>query len=143
MNEDSKANQARKGLFDSVKGKAKEVAGAVTGNDSLTAEGQLEQTQAQCIRLLEILREQSRFALRTTKEQGVLPHAQAIRVQIGGLRGIQMALDDHATEQKIDDVNGLVSQAISEFDDLKQLPFPLIMQQIAAYKGRRRISRKG
>ena len=46
MNEDSKADQARKGLFDSVKGKAKEVAGAVTGNDSLTAEGQLEQTQA-------------------------------------------------------------------------------------------------
>jgi uncharacterized protein YjbJ (UPF0337 family) len=42
-----KADQARKGLIDSVKGKAKEIAGAVTGNDSLTAEGQLEQTQAQ------------------------------------------------------------------------------------------------
>ena len=34
-------------LIDSVKGKAKEVFGAVIGNDSLTAEGQLEQTQAQ------------------------------------------------------------------------------------------------
>ncbi len=33
MNADDKAGQARKGLFDSVKGKAKEVAGAVTGND--------------------------------------------------------------------------------------------------------------
>ena len=43
---DDKASEARKGLFDSVKGKAKEVAGAITGNDSLTAEGQLEQTQA-------------------------------------------------------------------------------------------------
>lgn len=41
-----KADQARKGLIDSVKGKAKEIAGAVTGNDSLTAEGQLEQVQA-------------------------------------------------------------------------------------------------
>jgi uncharacterized protein YjbJ (UPF0337 family) len=39
-------DEARKGLIDSVKGKAKEIAGAVTGNDSLTAEGQLEQTQA-------------------------------------------------------------------------------------------------
>jgi len=47
MSEHEKAEQARKGLFDSVKGKAKEIAGAVTGNDSLTAEGQLEQTQAQ------------------------------------------------------------------------------------------------
>ena len=45
MTEHSKADEARKGLIDSVKGKAKEIAGAVTGNDSLTAEGQLEQTQ--------------------------------------------------------------------------------------------------
>lgn len=46
MAEQDKAGQARKGLIDSVKGKVKEVAGAITGNDSLTAEGQLEQTQA-------------------------------------------------------------------------------------------------
>src|SRR3954470_863761 len=47
MSKHEKADQARKGLIDSVKGKAKEVVCAVTGNDSLTAEGQLEQTQAQ------------------------------------------------------------------------------------------------
>ena len=46
MTEHSKADEARKGLIDSVKGKAKEITGAVTGNDSLTSEGQLEQTQA-------------------------------------------------------------------------------------------------
>lgn len=46
MTEHQKADQARKGLIDTVKGKAKEVAGAVTGNDSLTAEGQLEQVHA-------------------------------------------------------------------------------------------------
>src|SRR5918998_702680 len=47
MTERSKADEAREGLMDSVKGKAKEVVGAITGNDSLTAEGQLEQTEAQ------------------------------------------------------------------------------------------------
>ena len=46
MTEHSKADEARKGLIDSVKGKAKEIAGAVTHNDSLAAEGQLDQTQA-------------------------------------------------------------------------------------------------
>ena len=46
MSEQDKSGQARKGLIDSVKGKAKEVVGALTNNDSLTAEGQLEQTQA-------------------------------------------------------------------------------------------------
>lgn len=46
MTDHNKADEARKGLVDSVKGKAKEIVGAVTGNDSMTAEGQLEQTQA-------------------------------------------------------------------------------------------------
>jgi uncharacterized protein YjbJ (UPF0337 family) len=46
VNEHKKAEQARKGLVDTVIGKAKEFVGAVTGNDSLTGEGQLQQTQA-------------------------------------------------------------------------------------------------
>jgi uncharacterized protein YjbJ (UPF0337 family) len=47
LTEHDKAGQARKSLMDSVKGKVKEVVGAVTGSDSLTKEGQLEQIQAQ------------------------------------------------------------------------------------------------
>ena len=46
MTEHSKADDARKGLIDSVKGRAKEIVGAIIKNDSLTAEGQLEQAQA-------------------------------------------------------------------------------------------------
>ena len=41
-----KAAQAREGLLDSVAGKAKEVAGAVTGKDHLVEEGQLQQEEA-------------------------------------------------------------------------------------------------
>ena len=44
---DSTADEARKGLLGSFTGKVKEVAGAVTGNDSLAAEGQLQQAEAQ------------------------------------------------------------------------------------------------
>ncbi len=47
MGADDTAGQARKGLVDSVRGKAKEVFGALSGNDSLTSEGQLQQRQAQ------------------------------------------------------------------------------------------------
>src|SRR6476620_2395895 len=46
MSEHEKADQARKGLFDAAKGKAKEVLGAVTNNDELTAKGQVQQEQA-------------------------------------------------------------------------------------------------
>src|SRR3954468_23391852 len=43
----SPAEEARKGLLGSLAGKAKEVAGAVLGNDSLAGEGQLQQAEAQ------------------------------------------------------------------------------------------------
>ena len=46
MTDRDQSGQAREALIDSVKGKAKEIAGAVTGNDSLTAEGQLQQAEA-------------------------------------------------------------------------------------------------
>lgn len=41
-----RAAEAREGLFDSVAGKAKEVAGAVAGRDDLVEEGQLQQEEA-------------------------------------------------------------------------------------------------
>src|SRR5687767_14984093 len=41
-----KAAEAREGLFDSLAGKAKEVAGAVSGKDDLVEEGQLQQAEA-------------------------------------------------------------------------------------------------
>ena len=41
-----RAAQAREGMFDSVAGKAKEVAGAVSGKDDLVEEGQLQQAAA-------------------------------------------------------------------------------------------------
>jgi len=42
---DGSAEQARQNLMGKLSGKAKEVAGAVTGNDSLTAEGRLQQAE--------------------------------------------------------------------------------------------------
>jgi uncharacterized protein YjbJ (UPF0337 family) len=41
-----KAAAAREGLLDSIAGKAKEVAGAVSGKDDLVEEGQLQQAEA-------------------------------------------------------------------------------------------------
>jgi uncharacterized protein YjbJ (UPF0337 family) len=43
---DDPAAQAREGLLDTIKGKTKEVAGAVTGNADLVEEGQIQQAEA-------------------------------------------------------------------------------------------------
>ena len=45
-----KAAEARAGLLGSIAGKAKEVAGAMTGKDDLVEEGQLQQAEARSAR---------------------------------------------------------------------------------------------
>ena len=98
--------------------------------------------QSQCTQLIEILREQARFALHDTgvNRNTRLPHGKAIKVQVGGLRGVAMVVDPELKEppQMIEDIDALVSQAIERFGSLERLPFSEIMQQIAAYKGRQR-----
>jgi hypothetical protein len=92
-----------------------------------------------CLELLETLRTQSRFALKSLGRDQALPHAKAMRLKVGGLKGIALALDpDQPAPARIADVRGLILTALARFGDLSQLPFPVIMQQIAAYRGRPR-----
>jgi hypothetical protein len=96
--------------------------------------------QEQCLELLELLRQQARFALKATDERAALPHAKAMRIQVGGLRGLHAAVaPDEPIPAKIDDINGIVEAAREQFGRLRDLPFQLIIKQIAAYKGRRRL----
>ncbi len=95
--------------------------------------------QATCIALLEALRQQARFALKTHDPRRALPHAKAMRLQVGGLRGIAVAVDPEAPAPGIiADVRALLIAALARFGAIEHLPYPLIMQQIAAYKGRPR-----
>jgi len=97
-----------------------------------------DDAQARCLGLLELLRNQARFALRTTDGRSALPHAKAMRVQVGGLRGLYLALNpDAQLPTIIEDVDAIVEAALSRFGSLENLPFQLIVQQITAYRGRR------
>lgn len=99
---------------------------------------QADAPQARCIALLELLRGQARFALRTTDGKAALPHAKTMRVQVGGLRGITAALaPETEVPSTISDIDGLIEAAIARFGSLDALPFQTIVQQITAYRGRR------
>ncbi len=105
-----------------------------------------EAAQRRCLRLLELLRGKARFALRIGHVHETLPHNKALRLQIGGLRGLGMALDDQggAVALTIDDIDGLVQAALGQYGELEDLPFAVMIKEIAAYKGReRRGGRKG
>lgn len=102
-----------------------------------------DEGQARCLKALGALREQTRFALRTNEDKAILPHGKAIRIQVGGMRGIRALLhpgiDD---ETSITDIFALLKAAEQRFDDLDQLPFDHIMPQIAAYKSKTRARRR-
>jgi hypothetical protein len=102
-----------------------------------------EPGQTRCLRWLDLLREQARFALHTEEERRLLPHGKAIRLQVGGMRGLKRVLDGSAAAPiQIDDIDGILAAAENRFGGLETLPFSEIMREVAAYQTRRR-SRRG
>lgn len=105
---------------------------------------QIDEGQTRCLELLEILREQARFALRTdSNSQKILPHGKAIRIQVGGMQGIYQAIfPDQTIPTPVPDINTRLLEVIEKFSDFSRLPFSRIMQHIAAYEIKKRSRRE-
>lgn len=96
--------------------------------------------QLQCSALLNYLRNQTRFVFKLNDIDGPLPHNKEIRVQNGGLSGLQKMVS--TDQQTVGDVQAVVNQAINKFGSIDQLPFNILMQSIMAYKVRPKTQRK-
>lgn len=102
-----------------------------------------ETGQERCLKALALLREHAHFALRTQEDKASLPHGKAMRIQVGGMRGIRALLEPEvANPVSIDDVDATLAEAEQRFGTLDTLPFSSIMPFIAAYEGRPRRSRR-
>ena len=98
-----------------------------------------DQYQQRCERLMELMRTRARFALKIGAEGEPLSHNKAMRLQIGGLRGLYHANhEDQATPLVLTDISGLIDQSEETFGELENLPFEVLIKEIAAYKGRSR-----
>jgi hypothetical protein len=87
-----------------------------------------------CIALRGLLRHNFTFALGILHIDGPLPHAQEMRMQCGGLKGLQFALDGG---DQVHDVAALVEMAQQRYGELAELPYSLIVQRANIYyKGR-------
>ena len=116
--------------------------------------------QTQCLQLLNELRQNARFSLHLTSLDGPLPHAQEIKVQAGGIFGLQQALKKEDTantanlsdeklrfdeEQKkpIDNVSQVIEQGLDKFGDFSNFPYSEIVKSILHFSlPKRRNSRK-
>ncbi len=97
-----------------------------------------------CKQLLDLLRNNARFALQLTNVPGPLPHAKEVKVQIGGMLGIQKFLHPEMDDELVHDINGLNEAALQHFSSLDKLPYSEIVKSIVNFEGRlRRRSHKG
>ncbi|HEY6095371.1 MAG TPA: hypothetical protein VIU93_10515 [Gallionellaceae bacterium] len=87
-----------------------------------------------CSALLDQLRQNSAFALKLTHVTLPLSYAQEVKVQCGGLIGLQQEMD----VQDLDNVIGLVKAAREKFGDFDALPYSRIMQSVATHQLRKR-----
>ena len=104
-----------------------------------------DEGQQRCLRYLEVLREQARFALRNLQQEqhNRLPHGKAIRIQVGGIRGLyQLLHPDESIPARIADIDGLLQSATKQFGRLETLPYNDIMPEVAAYRVKRRSRRQ-
>lgn len=87
-----------------------------------------------CVAFRNALRHNFTFALGKLHIDGPLPHAQEMRLQCGGLRGLQIALDGGS---EVADVAALLTQAQEQFGDIVNLPYVQIVQAAhSAYPSR-------
>jgi len=96
--------------------------------------------QEQCRAFLSIMQDKSIFALQLTPSvDGKLPHAKKIKIQCGGINGLQLLAGSTETDK---DVHQLLSDAVGRFGGLDQLPFEQIVRSVVRFEGRKRRKKK-
>jgi len=102
-----------------------------------------EPARQRCGQLLETMRKNARFSLQLTRIAGPLPHNKEIKVQTGGLLGLQAivkpALGDSTSVQ---DIYDLISDAETSYGSLKDFPYTEIVKRIVRFEGRPRRTRR-
>ncbi|RMG55059.1 MAG: hypothetical protein D6717_08665 [Gammaproteobacteria bacterium] len=92
-----------------------------------------------CRLFLDHMRQQARFALGLTGIDGQLPFNKEIKVQTGGLLGLQQLLDGTDTPAvEVRDINELIREAMNLYERLDDIPFQKLMPSIVSFRARER-----
>lgn len=93
-----------------------------------------EASLARCSELHTRLRHGFAFALGAVRNEVTLSHAQEMRVQCGGLRGLQDVLKGNI---EVEDVDALLENCMRQFGALADIPYSRVVHAAAQnYKGR-------
>ena len=96
----------------------------------------LSVAQERCQQLLQILRDNSRFALQLSSPEEPLSHNAEIKIQNGGIKGVAKLIDVEAVDES--DIYTLIESAIKQYQSIETLPYQTIVREISSYQVRRR-----
>ncbi len=88
-----------------------------------------------CISMHQLLRLNSAFALNHIHADEPMTHAQEVKLQCGGLIGLQLAVNN---TKAVADVVTLLDAARGKFGDQQMFPYSQIVQSVAAFRPRKK-----
>ncbi len=95
---------------------------------------QMTDSHSRCQELYVQLRRSFSFALGVLRDDIPLPHAQEMRVQCGGLKGLHNVLNGRS---EIENVDGLLARALEQWGEIADIPYSDVVHSAASvYKGR-------
>lgn len=86
-----------------------------------------------CVALVSQLKKNARFALQLNAPNGLLTHGQEMKLKSGGLQGLQEQLGS----EQCNDVHELLTDAVTKFGKIEQLPYAELVKAVSRYKLRR------
>jgi hypothetical protein len=92
----------------------------------------------QCAAVLQQLRQNSRFSLKLQSVGAQLPHNMDIKVQAGGLTGLQKLYGATDVKYITGNIHELIDRAVSQAGSIENLPYSEIIKSIAGYQIRSR-----
>ncbi len=98
--------------------------------------------QSVCAELFVRLKAQALPAFGVDDDLTAMPHSVLVKVQSGGLLGVQRVLGEGAADDRIDDIASLVNRAIEHFGSTDDVPYADIEGDMTSFKLDRR-SRRG
>lgn len=98
-----------------------------------------EAGHARCKLFLDMMRSNASFALQQIHIDGPLPHAKEVKVQTGGLLGLQQLLHpERESAELVDNIAGLLRETLDRYPQFENVPFNELVKTIVSFQGRQK-----
>lgn len=96
-----------------------------------------EAGNVRCQVFLDRIRKNASFALQQLHINGPLPHAKEVKVQTGGLLGLQGQLyPKKEGAEQVENIAALLREALDRYQEFDNLPYTELVKSIVHFEGR-------